>query len=107
MDFVDIGLYIGYLLFFACAGFAIVWPLINSISEPKALVKSGIGVGAIILVFIISYAISGNETKAEFIAMGVDEGMSKTLGGILITMYILLFGSILAIIYTEIVKAFK
>ncbi len=107
MDFVDIGLYIGYLLFFACAGFAIVWPLINSIGQPKALIKSGIGVGAIVLIFVISYLISGSSTKAEFIAMGVDEGMSKVLGGILITMYFLLFGSIIAIIYTEIVKAFK
>jgi hypothetical protein len=107
MDFVDIGLYIGYILFFASAGFAIVWPLVNSFGQPKALIKSGIGFGSIVLVFVIAYLISGNETKAEFLAMGVDEGMSKRIGGILITMYILLFGSILAIIYTEIVKAFK
>lgn len=107
MDFVDIGLYLGYALFFGCAGFAIVWPLINSLNQPKLLVKSGIGIGVVVVVFLIAYVISGSETKPEFVAMGVDAGMSKFIGGLLITMYMLLFGSIIGIVYSEIAKAIK
>ena len=105
---VNVGIIIAYILIVIGVVSAIVFPLINAISQPELLVKSGIGVVAILIVFGIGYAISDSGLTTKFIQSGVDtEGLSKMIGGALTMVYLLMGVAIIGIVYTEFSKAFK
>jgi hypothetical protein len=80
---------------------AIILPLISSLSNPRALLKSGIGIAALAIIFLIGWSMSTPEINAQF---GVTEGASKIIGGSLITMYILFVVAIIGIVASEIYK---
>jgi hypothetical protein len=103
----EFGLYISYALFAVGVLLAVVMPLIKAFDEPKKLVKAGIGLGGLLVVFLISWAIAGNEVTTMYTTKGVDVGLSKLVGGVLTMMYLLMGIAIVAIVYTEITKAFK
>ena len=107
MNFIDIALYISYGLIIVAALGAIVLPLINSLGDPGSLIKTGAGLIALVAVFFIAYAISGNEVTPVYSTFGVNENLSKWIGGAIITMYALLILAILAIIITEVSKVFR
>jgi NADH:ubiquinone oxidoreductase subunit 6 (subunit J) len=94
-------------LIFICAIAAIVLPLIQSAGDPKALLKSGVGVLAIVVVFGIAYMLSGNEVTEQYRQFGVLEGGSKVIGGGIITVYLLFFIALAAIVYTEIMSIIR
>jgi len=105
---VNIGIIVAYILIVIGVVTAVVFPLINAMSEPKTLVKSGIGVAAILVVFGIGYALSDSALTAKFIQSGVEtEGLSKMIGGALTMVYLLMGVAIIGIVYTEFSKAFK
>jgi predicted cobalt transporter CbtA len=99
MDFVDIGLFASYLLIALCALAAIGIPLVQSMDNPKTLIKSGVGVALLVIVFLISYAFSDGTATAE-----VTAGAAKMVGAALVTTYVFFFGAILGIVYTEVSK---
>jgi hypothetical protein len=103
----DIGLYIFYVLLFIAVAAAIIFPLINSIKEPSTLGKSAIGIVSIVVLFVVSYAVSGSGVNLKAAAAGITESVSKLIGAGLIMFYITLFGAILVLIYSEISKALK
>ncbi|NJN42581.1 MAG: hypothetical protein HC811_10495 [Flammeovirgaceae bacterium] len=103
----DIGLYIAYAMFSAALLGAIVWPLINSLKQPKTLVKSGLGVAVLVVLFLISYALSGSEVTAKYAAQGINETSSQIVGAGLTLFYLIFALAILGIIYSEINKALK
>ena len=105
--FIDLILYLGYGLVLICALAAIILPTINALSDPSSLVKSGIGLGGLVVVFLISWGISGNEVLASYADFGVDAGLSKFVGGSLIMMYLMALIAIVGIVFTEISKYFK
>lgn len=107
MDFIDVALFISYAFTIIAALAAIIFPIINSVGDPKSLAKAGIGVGALLVVFLISWGISGAEVTPEYMEFNVDAGLSKFIGGILTLMYILTGVAIVGIIYTEISKSLK
>jgi hypothetical protein len=103
----DAGLYFTYLLFFVAAGAAIILPVLSISQNPKSLVKSGMGIGAIVVLFIIAYALSGSEVTAKYTAMGVGESSSKLIGAGLIMFYFIMIAAIAGMVYSEINKALK
>lgn len=105
MDSIDIALYASYILVLVAAVAAVVLPLIQSLDDPSSLVKSGIGLAALVVVFVIGYAISGSEVLPSYAEFNVDAGLSKFIGGLLTMMYILIFVAIGGIIYTEVAKS--
>ena len=104
---INIGLYVSYVLLGLAILSSLVLPLINSLDDTSALIKSGIGIGIIIVLFVISWALSGNEVTDGYIKRDVGEGISKAVGGALIMMYMLFLVAIVGIIYTEISKIIK
>lgn len=109
MDIIDIGLWLGYLLFIVAIGSAIVLPLLHAIKTPGAFLRSLYGVGALVLIFVVSYAISSlssDVTQAQA-ALGVTESSSTMIGAGLIMFYITLVVAVIGIVYSEISKAFK
>lgn len=111
MDFIDFisqyGLIAGYILIALAVVSAVVLPLINAISNPKSLLMGVIGLVALGLIFLIGYAIAGNEVTEIYLTSGVGETGSQLVGGLLITMYIILGAAVIGIIFTEIVNLVK
>jgi len=107
MDSVDLGIYIVFLFFGVALLSAVLLPLINALKNPAGLLKSLMGVGALVVLFIITYSISGSEVTAKAAAMGVDESGSKLIGAGLILFYSVFVIAFLGIIFSEINKAFK
>lgn len=109
MDTTDIMLYAGYALVGFGAVFAIVLPLIKSLDDPKSLLKTGLGVLVILILFFIGYSISSNEVLPKFEGepFNLTPEMSQLVGGCLITTYILVITTVVGIVLTELNKAIK
>ena len=104
---VDAGLYLTYTLFFIGLIAAVVMPIINSLGNPKSLVKTGAGIGATVVVFLIAYMFSSNEVTDVYRSFGVDEGSSQLVGGGIIMIYLLALIAIGGIIFGEISRIIK
>jgi len=109
MDTYDILLYGAYLLIIVGAAVGILMPLIKSLDNPKGLLKTGIGIIGIGVIFFISYSISSNEVLPKFEAdpFNLTPGLSQTVGGVLTTTYILAILALVGIVFTEFNKAIK
>ncbi|AMQ57963.1 hypothetical protein [Algoriphagus sanaruensis] len=109
MDTYDIILYVGYALVGLGAVFAVVLPLIKSLDDPKSLLKTGLGVLVIFVLFFISYSISSNEVLPKFEGepFNLTPQMSQIVGGFLVTTYILTIIAVVGIVITELNKAIK
>ena len=101
------GLYFCYALFFVAVAALIILPTMNVLKAPKDLVKSGVGIGGLVIIFVISYALSGDEVTLKYSAAGVDSASSKMIGAGLIMLYIIFFISVGGLIYSFINKAMK
>lgn len=106
-DFVDIMIIVAYALLGLAALAAIILPLINAIGNPKTILKGALGVVFILVIFGIGYSVSGAEVTATYSKFGIDAGMSKYIGGIIATTYILLVVAVVGIVFTEISKIFS
>ena len=105
---VNIWIILAYIMVALGVVLAVVYPLINSISQPKTLVKSGVGILGILVVFAIGYLISDAGLTAKYIQSGVDSsGLSQMIGGALIMVYLLMGIAIIGIVYTEFSKVLK
>lgn len=107
---VEIGLYLSYFMFAVAALGAIVLPLVNSFNEPEKLKKGLIGLGALLVVFLISWGIAGDELRTLYIDAESPvntAGMSKLIGGTITMVYVLMGIAVVGIVYTEITKAIK
>lgn len=106
-NIIDIMLYVSYLMFIVAAVGAIVLPIVKSLDNPKSLVKPAGALVGMIVLFFLCYALAGDSLSTKLIASGATPGVSKFVGGGLITMYILFIVALIGIVYTEINKAIK
>ncbi len=101
-------LYIAYILIIAGAAAAILGPIITSLSNPKSLLKTLIGIVVLGVVFFIGYSLSGSEVTPKYIEYGVtSESSSKLIGGVLSMMYILLIVALISALVGWIMKLVK
>lgn len=109
MDSIDIFIYVAEILIVVGAVLAIALPLIKSVGDPGSLVKTGVGVVFLVVVFFIAYSISDGDVLPKFAAppFNLTPGMSKFVGGSLLTTYFLSIVAIVGIVITEINKAVK
>ena len=103
----DFGLYALYALFAVAVISAVVFPIINGIRSPKSLKGTLLGLGGLLVIFAISFAVSSSEVSAKNAALGVTETQMKVIGAGLLVFYITLVLAILGLIYSEISKALK
>jgi hypothetical protein len=107
MDSIDIGIYLSYILLIVALAAAVLLPLINAIKHPAGLLKSLLGIGGLVVLFVVAYTLSGSELGAKAIALGVDESGSKMIGAGLILFYFVLVISIFGVVFSEVNKALK
>lgn len=109
MDLYDIGLYVGYFLLIVGMIAAVILPLISSIGDPKSLVKTGLSVLGLLIVFGIAYSLSDNEVIPRFAAepFNLTPVLSQAIGGLLISTYFLFAIAFLSIFVNEITKSLR
>ena len=104
---VNTSLILGYILLGACILVTLASPVWYIIKHPEKAKDTLIGIGFIVAVALIGYLISGNEVTALHEKFNVDAGMSKFIGGALISMYIFGLIAIVTILYSEVRGLFK
>lgn len=104
---VDAGLYASYALFAVAIGAAVVLPLLSSLKSPGELKKPLMALGAMVVLFVISYALAGSEVSTIQAAKGVTEGTSKFVGAGLTMFYLISAVAVIGLIYSEVNKALK
>ena len=103
---IDAGLWIAYIMFIlAVAGMA-VFSLINMLSDIKKAKGTLVGIGILIVLFIVSYAISGSEVLPKYEQLGIDSGSSKMIGAWLILLYIVGVSTFALAVVSEFRKLF-
>ena len=107
MDYISIVLNITYILLGVAVLAAIVLPIFNAISNPKTLLGSAVGVASLVVIFLISYMVAGDEITKACVQFGVDASQSKFIGGILNMTYGLIGVALLAMFGTMVNKVFK
>jgi hypothetical protein len=100
-------LYFTYVLLTICLILAIVMPLLNAVKNPKGMVKSAIGLGFILVLFLIGYSLSGDEVLASYGDFVKTPTGSKLVGGSLAMMYFMLIALVITILYSELSRLFK
>jgi hypothetical protein len=107
MSSIDIGLYVLYAFIVVAILSAIVLPLINLLKNPKALIKGGLAVLVILVVFFVGYAMSSSEVTTKHISLGVDAQGVKYIGAGLTLLYVSIIVSLGLIIASEVSKIFR
>ena len=98
-----------FVLTFISAGLAIIFPLIQMFQNPKAAIKGigmFLGLGVIILIGYL-FADGSILSIPGYTGSPNTEGWLKFSDTMLITMYVLGIGTILAIAVTEIIRKFR
>lgn len=104
---VGIILDIGYLAIFVAALGSILFPLIQLFSDVKKLIRTGVSLAILAVIYGICYALADGTVTQEYMKLGINEGTSRYVGASLNMMFVLLGISVLAIIFSEVSKAFK
>jgi len=107
MDSYDFFLYLGYIMIVVAAISVVLFSVMNLVTNPKSLVRAGASIVGIAVLFLIAYALSGNEVTTEYAKYNIDPDTSKFVGGSLIMAYLLLGITVLSLFYTEVVKIVK
>lgn len=107
MSAIDIGLYSMYVFVLIAILSAIVLPMINLLKQPKALVKGGVAVLIILVIFFIGYATASSAVTSKYVALGVNEQSVKFIGAGLTLLYVAVVGSVLAIVLSEVTKLLR
>lgn len=97
-----------YIALGLCIILSLLFPIINIISQPKNALRVLIGLGAVIVIGIIAYAIAGNElTEHELRTLKITEAGSRRVGAALIGTYAIAIVSVLAVLYAEVMNFIK
>ena len=107
MELLDFGLYFLYFMLGVAIVVATILPILNLFSNPKSLIRIFGGAAALVLAFFVAYSMSDGALIPKWIVMQQTEFSVKMIGAGLIMLYIFLFGSILAMIVSEVSKLFK
>jgi len=107
MELIDIGLYVLYFMLAVAIIVATILPIVNLFSNPKSLIRIAGGAAVLLLAFFAAYSMSDGTLMPNWVTLEQTEFSIKMIGAGLIMLYVFLFGSILAMVYSEVIKLFK
>lgn len=104
---VDFGLFLTYGLVIGGAAIALLLPFIKALmSNPKSLIPTGIGVAALLVVYLLGYLLADSNVTEKYAEYGVTEGSSQTIGGYIRMVYILIILCLAGIVYSEFINPY-
>lgn len=98
------GIIICYILLAVATLAAVVFPIIQFAQHPKNAKGALIGIGALIVVVGISYALSSDNNPSN---MEITAEAAKQVGTGLYAFYLLAAVAIVAVVYSEVAKLIK
>lgn len=105
---VDFGIILTYIMIGICVAAIVSFALAKVFTHFSKVKNAIIGIGVLVVIFVIGYAIADGSDYVNFPAsMGITEGKSKMVATGLTTFYVLAFLSVLSIVYVEVSKIFK
>lgn len=107
MDIYDFSLYLAYAMTIIAVVIAPLLALLTSLNDKQALIKGGLSIAAAGILFFIAYLMADSEVTTMYAKFNIGPDMSKIIGGSLIMSYLLSGIIFIALVYTEVVKAFK
>ena len=106
-NLINIGIILTYLMIgFACVS-AVGFGIKNMMQKTGSAKKTLFTIGGLIAIIIIAYITASDEILNEYKKYNITTSVSKQVGMGLITFYILIFGAIAAILYSELSKMFS
>ncbi len=96
-----------YILMGISIVIAVVFSIANMIKIPKSAKSAIIGIAALVVVLLISYALASDEVTEAYADFISGPEASRRVGMGLIAMYILGIGAIASILFSGISKLFK
>lgn len=116
-QWIDIMLYAAYILLIVAAVAAVFMNLFNSLKNPKSLIKSGIGIVALVVIFFIGYSIAPAELdRLAVVAFEANEmdpeaastiSVYKFVGGAMTTTLVLIVLALAGLVYSSIARIVK
>lgn len=116
-QWIDLGLYASYILIVIAIVAAVVMNFVNALKNPKSLIKSGIGIGALAIVYLIGWSMAPAEvdrlSAAAFDAIKMDptsestQGVYRHVGGAMTTTLVLLIVAVVGLIYSSVARIVK
>jgi phosphatidylserine synthase len=97
----------GYLCFGIATVAAIVFSLLNLFKDSTKARNTLIGIGALLVVFVIAYLMSSGADYASFKGFDITEGTSRLVSTGLNAFYIFFILAVVSILYTEANKILK
>lgn len=104
---IDIGLYVSYLMTAAAVVLAIGFPVLYAVRNPAGVKRVAMTAVAMVLLFLVSWAVSSGEVLPAFSRFGVSSAESKFIGGGLIFMYLAFLSAVASVVYAEVRKAIR
>ncbi len=109
--YADILFYVSYILLALSIVATLVWSLVNIFSSKEKMMKTLIGIGALVVIVVIGYALADpsniNYEQLANAGITVDESTSTTVGAGLYVFYILAFLAIVSMVLSGVKKLFK
>ena len=106
-NLINIGIILTYLMVGLAALTAIGFGIKNMIQKTGSAKKTLVTIGGLIAIIIIAYITASDEVLNEYKKYNITTSASKQVGMGLITFYILIFGAIAAVLYSELSKMFS
>ena len=106
---INIGMFLTYILAFGALASILVFAVFYIIKNFKQAKSSIVGIGVLLLVFILAFIISPADDVplAFFEKAFANPDMSKLIGSGLISLYIFIAGIFAVIIFTQVFKLIK
>lgn len=98
-------LYGTYVLLGICIALAIILPLINSVSNPRSMLKTGAGAVILGILFLICLGTASGDlsfTDKQFEDVSAVE--VRNIGAIIRMTYVLIIGAVGGLVITELIK---
>lgn len=104
---INTGLIITYILLLIAILASLIFPFIQTLGNIKAAKGAFIGIGLILVVFLLSYLVSPADTGAFYDRFGISPKLSKLIGGGLVATYLFFIAAAASIVYASAMKFFR
>lgn len=103
----DFALRGSYFLIIVALVASLALPIYFAKEDPKSLMRAGISVGVMAVLFLIVYSASSSELLPQYIAQNASSGEVQFSGAMISTMMVMVVVAVVAVVVTEVYNIFR